>query len=431
MNICHLLYVVIIFNGAFEYRYENPSALFPTLQAVYDYSYPAVMINPGQLPLANGFILNSNGGRPYSEKELTSGGVAIQYGDGDYGLQLSWNSFGAYFYREHTFSLKAGYSIFSFLNVGVSENLYILKIAVNELSKEWRKSDTDVSLLFLPCQWLNFAFTQTGVVSYFNNKNDDILYNESSIGVLFKPGKGFSIAWNNTDTAAERVNIFAVSVNPTKFLTLKGGYCKENSSFTTAIGILAENLFISYGLRYHPFLGYSHSIGISYTIGSGIESLDYKKPLFSIEREKMNINTASLGELKSIDGLSDVSAERIILYREKIGPVTDKALVQIGLTSDEIKIIRANFYGIERASVSKDGETNPKNSKKFVKTHPRQERIKTKFQQLIKEGIQAGTAIKYSELSESVNKNEFRAKLQSDSSLSAEQKKAIERICVK
>ncbi|MCL1833648.1 MAG: helix-hairpin-helix domain-containing protein [Leptospirales bacterium] len=428
MNICHLLYAVIIFHGTFEYRTENPDALFPTLQAVYDYSSPAVMMNPAQIPLSDRFIFNSNGGRPYSEKELMSGGAAVQYGSTNYGLQIFWNSFGADFYREHTFSLKAAYSIFSFFNIGISENLYILKIAADELSKDWRKSDTDISLLFSPYQWLNFAFTQTGIVSLINEKNDDILYNESSVGVLFKPGKGFSIAWNNTDTAIERVNIFTVSINPTNFITLKGGYCKENSSFSTAMGILASDLYISYGLKYHPFLGYSHSVGISYAIGSGIESLDYKKPLFSSDREKININRATLDDLKAITGLSDVSAERIILYREKIGPVTDKALMQIGLTSDEIKIIKANVYGIERASSGKDGE---KNFKKFVKSPPRQERIKTKFQNLIKGGIQASTAIKYSELSESVNKTEFRAKLQSDNSLSSDQKKAVERICIK
>jgi len=435
MNICHLFYAIIICQGAFEYRTENPDALFPNLQAVYDYSYPAIMINPAQLPQSDRFIFNSNGGRPYSEKELMSGGMAMQYGSKNYGLQISWNSFGADFYREHTFSLKAAYSIFSFLNVGISENLYILKIATDELSEDWKRNDTDISFLFSPYQWLNFAFTQTGIASLINEnineKNSDMLYNERSFGVLFKPGKGFSIAWNNTTTAIERLNIFSVSVNPTKFITLKAGYIKENSSFSTVVGILADTLFISYGLKYHPFLGYSHSIGISYTIGSGIESLDYKKPLFATNREKININRASLDELKAMN-LSDVSAERIILYREKIGPITDKALVQIGLTSDEIKIIRANVYGIERASANKDGDTEPKkDSKKFIKTPPRQERIKTKFQQLIKEGIQASTAIKYSELSESVNKNEFRAKLQSDNSLSSDQKKSIERICLK
>ncbi|MCL1865705.1 MAG: helix-hairpin-helix domain-containing protein [Spirochaetes bacterium] len=428
MNICHIFYILIIYHGAFEYRTENPDALFPILQAVYDYSYPAVMINPAQIPLSNGFIINSNGGRPYSEKELVSGGTAIQYGSKNYGLQISWNSFGADFYREHTFSLKAAYSIFSFLNIGISENLYILKIATDELSEDWSRSDTDISFLFSPYQWLNFAFTQTGVVSYFNKKNDDILYNESSFGVLFKPGKGFSIAWNNTDTAIERVNIFTVSVNPTNFVTLKGGYCKENSSFASSIGILAKNLFISYGFRYHPFLGHSHSIGISYSISSGIESLDYKKPLFPVNREKININRASLDDLKAIAGLSELSAERIILYREKIGPVTDKALKQIGLTSDEIKIIKESVYGIEKVSSNKDGGTNPKT---FVKIPPRQERIKVKFQKLIKEGILASTAIKYSELSETVNKNDFRTKLQSDNSLNSDQKKSIERICLK
>jgi hypothetical protein len=428
MNICHLLYAIIICQGAFEYRTENPDALFPMMQAVYDYSYPAIMVNPAQLPLTGGFIFNSNGGRPYSEKELSSGGMAIQYGSGSYGLQISWNSFGADFYREHTFSLKAAYSIFAFLNIGVSENLYVLKIATDELSDDWKKYDTDVSFLFLPFSWLNFGFTQTGIASLINEKNNDMLYNESSMGVLFKPGKGFSIAWNNTDTAIERLNIFTVSINPVNFIALRAGYCKENSSFSTAMGILAKNLFISYGLRYHPFLGYSHSIGISYTIGSGIESLDYKKPLFSIEREKININTATLDDLKAISGLSDLSVERILLYREKLGPVTDKALLQIGLTSDEIKIIKANTYGIARSSSSKDGESN---FKKFVKTPPRQERIKTKFQNLIKEGIPVSTAIKYSELSESADKKEFRAKLQSDDSLNSDQKKSIERICIK
>jgi hypothetical protein len=416
----------MICHGAFEYRTGSPDSLFPLQSAIHDYTTPVVMMTPALLPFADGLLLNSSAGRPYSEEILSTAGTAIQYGSDGYGVQTSWDTFGSDFYREHIFSLKAGYSIFSFLHTGISENLYILKITADELSLERKEADTDLAVLLTPFPWLNAAFIQTGIATLISKENEDIIYPERSAGILIKPGSGFSLSWNITDTVADRANIFSAAINPVSFFSVKGGYCRENSSFAASFGILAQKFFVSYGLRYHPYLGYTHSVGITYTPDPQIETLNYGKPLFSSAEKKINIKTAGLDDLKNINGLSEKSAERIISFREKIGPVTEKSLMQIGLTGEEIGVFEDNVYGLERASRNKEGS---KDYKKFRKRPPRNERIKLKFRKLIDRGIPAFTAITYSELSEKDDNAPFHNRLQNDGALSWEQKKLIEKVC--
>jgi len=432
MKIAILLYAAMVYHSAFEYKTGDPDSLFPVQSAIHDYSSPVIMTSPALLPFAEGFLISCNAGRPYSNEILTSGGSAIQYGSEDYGMQLSWNSFGADFYRENTFSLSAGYSIFSFLNAGVSGNLLFLKIETEKFSQKILIPETGFSLLLAPLPWINAAFTQTGISSLTGKQNEEIIYPERSAGILLKPAKGFSLAWNITGTAAESVNTFSVTANPAHFLSVKGGYCRETSSLAASLGILAADFYVSYGLRYHPYLGYTHSIGLTYSPEAEIESLHYGRLLLTSPKKKININTAEPEELKTIDGLSILSAERIVLYRRKIGPVTEKALMQIGLTGEEIKIVEANVYGLERTSRNKEGAKEfSSKMKKFVKTPPRNERIKTKFRELIGRGIPAFKAITYSELSESGHKDNFHNGLWNDSALTDDQKKIIEKICSK
>ncbi len=432
MKITLLIYAALVYQGAFEYKTGDPDSLFPHQSAIHDFSSPAVMLNPALLPFADGFIANSNAGRPYSNELLTTTGLALQYGSGDFGIQSSWNSFGSDFYKENTFSLSAGYSVFSFLNAGITGNIHWLKIKIEDIYQDEQIPEAGFGILLAPLPWINAAFHQTGIVALAGKQNSEIIYPERSAGILFKPGKGFSLAWNVTETAALYANTFSAVINPAPFFSVKGGYCRENSSFSAAMGILAKDFYISYGLKFHPYLGYTHSIGITYAPESKIESLDYGKPMFRSVHKKVNINTAPFDDIKSIDGLSLRSAERIILFREKIGPITEKGLMQIGLTGDEIKNLEKNVYGLERTSRSKDG--NKKftfKKKKFIKIPPRNERIKSKFRELIDMGIPASKAINYSELSENVKRDEFLSTLFNDNSFSDEQKKIIEKVCSK
>lgn len=426
MKIGIILYSLLVFHGAFEYKSGNPGSLFPWQIAVHDCTSPAVMGTPALLPLADGLLLNSSAGRPYSEEALSTGSLTVQYGYGGYGLQGSWNSFGADFYREHTFSLMGGYSILPFLQAGISGNIYMLKIDTDELSLDEKYADTDIAFIITPFPWISGAFIQKGVISLFSRQNSSVIYPERSAGILLKPGRGFSLAWNITDTAAGKVNTFAATINPAPFFSISGGYCRENSSLAASFGVSAAELLVSYGLRFHPFLGYTHSLGITFALNLQIESLDYGKPLFRRNKKRINIKSASPDDLKEIDGLTALSAERVILYREKIGPVNEKALVQIGLTGEEIKNFESSVYGLERSGNNRGKE---KEYKKFRKKAPRRERIKHKFRSLISGGIKAYTAITYSELSESAERELFYRKLNDDSSLTDEQKKFIKTTC--
>jgi hypothetical protein len=432
MKIALILYAAMIYNGAFEYKTGDPDSLFPVQSAIHDYSSPVIMINPALLPFADGFLISSNAGRPYSNGFLTTAGSALQYATGDFGFQFAWNSFGADFYREDTFSFSAGYTLLSFLNAGITGSMHRLNIKTEEISQNEKIPEAGFGILFTPLPWISAGFHQTGIASLTKKQNSEIIFPERSAGILLKPGKGLSLAWNISETAALYANTFSAVINPAPFFSVKGGYCRENSTFAAAMGILAKNFYVSYGLKFHPYLGYTHSIGITYTTGSTIESLNYGKPLFRTVHKKININSASIDEIKNIEGLSIRSAERIILYREKIGPITEKGLMQIGLTNDEINILEDNVYGLERTSRSKEGNKNfIFKKKKFVKTPPRNERIKTRFRELISRGIPATKAIRYSELSENVNRNEFLNTLFNDNSFTDEQKKFIEKVCSK
>lgn len=431
MNIpIFIIYSAMLIHGAFEYKNAEPDSLFPVQVAIHDYSSPVIMTNPALLPFSEGLLLQSYAGRPYSNEALTAAGSAIQYGTGDYGFQLSWNSFGSDFYRENTFSLNGGYSIYPFLHTGISAKIYLLRINTEELYEFNTIPETDFAVLLTPYSWLNMSIIQSGIFSLATGQKSEVIYPERSAGVLLKPGNGFSLAWNITDTAAGMVNTFSAVVNPVTFFSVKGGYCIENSSFAASIGILSENFYVSYGLKYHPYMGYTHSIGITYTPQTKIESLHYGKPVFSSPVKKINITTAVYDDLKTIEGLSEISAQRIILYREKIGPVNGKGLMQIGLTGEEIKILEANVYGLARVSRNKNGKKDFSISrKKFVKMPPRNERIKNRFRQLIGSGIPAFKAITYSELVESGKTDEIQKALLNDNSLSEEQKKIIEKTC--
>ncbi len=425
-----ILYCVMILNGAFEYRSGNPSFLFPWQTAVQDTSCPVLTASPALLPFTGGPLFNAGASRPYSGGEIGTGSVALQYGPAEYGLQGSWNSFGSDFYREHTLSAMAGYAVFPFLSAGISENLYILKIQAEGLSLDKSFADSGFALLLNISPWFKAGLIQTNIFSMLNGKNADIIYPERSAGILLKPCRGFSLCWNITETAVERVNAFTAAVNPAPFFSVSGGYCRENSSLAASFTVSASGFFVSYGLRYHPYLGYSHSLGITCAPDRSVETLDYSRPLFRSSRKRINVKTASIEDFKEIEGLTPRSAERIVLYREKIGPVNEKALVQIGMTGDEIKSFESGVYGLER-SVQKTGSEKLKGKvfKKYVKKPPRRERIKTKFRSLIGGGIRANTAILYSELSETADTEGFNRRLNSDGSLTAEQKKFIGKIC--
>lgn len=428
MHTAILIYAAILCSAAFEYRTGDLFSLFPFQVAAQNTIWPTAVINPANLPGNGGLLLNSTAARPYSERELSAAGLFAQYSSAEYGGQLSWSSFGADFYRENIVSFKAGYRLFSFISAGISGSLYKADISLDNLEREIYAGDTDAGLLLAPCSWLGVSFMQTNIITLINKKKEDVLYPSRSAGITVKPATGFSLSWNITSTPAGIVNSFAAAANPLKYFTVQGGYSREDSSLAAAFGVMINGFAISYGLRYHQYLGYTHSAGITFAPHTITGSLDYGRTILSQPEKKRDIRSATIDDLREIDGLSPRSANRIILYRDRIGPVTEKALVQIGMSREEIAIIESNFFGLQRTAHSIDSDKKPAR-KKFLNRPPKSERIKHRFREMIASGIPSTRAITYSELCESADEETFTDTLEGDRSLTDEQKVIIKSSC--
>lgn len=426
------IYSVIILFSAFEYKGGEPASLFPFTIAAENYQIPGIYTNPLSIPVNEGLTISAYGSKPYLAKGLHSYTSGLKYSSGNYGAQFLWNSFGADFYSENRFTAGSGISVFNIISFGADVSAYKLKIDTDEESFSRTLYDTDIAAQLIPWRWLSLSVIQNCALTAFSDKNSMELYPEKSAGILLKPSGGFSISWNLTDTSADYINSFGADITPAKFLSLRGGYTPEDSRFAASVTFILNKLYISYSIASHPYLGYTHSFGITCSTDSDIETISYRKSMPEKPETKININSASDDEIKNIPELSSRSSGRIILYRIKAGPVTEKTLTQLGLDNDEIDSVKINCYGFARDQRKDkiDDEASYRNKKRKSKPYiPRKELIRERFRKMIKAGIPAATAIRYSELPGTAGRTEIESILDEDPSLTYEQKDSVRKIC--
>jgi len=427
-----LIYSMIILISAFEYSGGEPASLFPFTAAAESYSLPGIYRNPLSIKGGGGGTISACVSNPYSEENLHSYTSGVKYSKESWGLQFLGHSFGTDFYRENRFSAAAGFSPLKLLNTGLSVSAYKLDIDADEENSSRTMYDCDMGGEITPFHIVTIAFMQNCVSAAALDKNKYELYPERSAGVLLKPCPGFTLSWNITDTAAGYINSYNAGISPAAFIHLRAGYTMEDTRFAASLTILLKHLSATYSLSSHPYLGYTHSFGITLSSDSEIETIRYRTPAIFTHDKKININSAPHEEMKNISGLSEISAERIILYRTKIGPISEKALRSIGLNNDEINSVKRNCYGLARNPHIKDDDSfnnKPRGKTKFL-ISPK-ERIRDRFRIMIKQGIPASTAIRYSELPESARRNDIESVLEDDITLTEEQKDIIRKICAK
>ena len=427
--------------SAFEYKNTNPESLFPFSCAANFNGSPVLSQNILSINSYEGFGLTFNTGRPYSDENLSTYFAGAKYSSENYGFQIHYSSFGSYFYKENSYSISTAYKFINIINTGLSYNKYQISIQTDDISLNKNFRDIDFAIALMPCNFFTLAFTQNSLLTEFNSKNKKEIFPEKSGGIILTPAKGFALTWNITDTSAGYINSFTASIIPLGNIVIKAGYTPEDSRIAASISIGIKNFTISYLLGFHPYLGYSHNFGITF-VPFNYENknyIEFRSPPESSINKDININKATFEELQKIPEVSTTSCKRIISYREKIGPLTEKSLIQIGLSREEINSIKKYCYGFERdqnhGQESLPESSQSKENKK--KTAPKKnhisskEIIKEKFRLLIEAGIPATSAIKYSELSLSKGHINFETALNSDKSLSEEQKETIRNICLK
>lgn len=427
--------LISVLNGAFEYRENTPSLLFPYRYASDDIESGNRTL-PSYLPFYNYSYLSGAYSRPYSLGDLESHTLRCGQGFDHIAYQASWSRFGIREYREETFETNFGFRPVRWISAGFGVINYRMNIDMPESVNRYSLYDYHASCTIIPFEWLGLSVLQENISSLFHEDNRDMLHPNSSAGISLRPVPGLTFSWNINRTYYDYINSIALSANLMKCLNLKLGYSHETTTYAFSTGLAFNNITVSYGMRYHSYLGMTHCFEVTLTTGNpGYHELNYSarnfRSYFPTLMKKEDINTCTADHLKSLDFLSPVQIEGIIRYRKYIGPVTAKGLLQAGLKPNEIELLKQHVRGIT------DDRDEEENRKKYVKqpTRKRNSRIssmkrqKKIFTKLLTAGVKAGTALKLSSLAIGDDRQALLSEINAIDSINDEKRRKILSIC--
>lgn len=423
--------------ASFEYTDTNPASLFPYYTAASDSLPLGNLSNPAYLPLYKTYYINADYGRPYWMEELDSGNIRIGRGFESFALQASWNRFGIDEYRENIFTGSMGYMPWKFLSVGVGVSHYRIDLDTYAASYSYGLTDFSASALVIPIKWLNLSYTYTNIYSAFKKERRDIAYPAWSAGLSVSPVKGISFIWNTNRHYYDYINTFCVSASLLPFLNMRAGYSRETSSYSAAVIIRYKHLMVSYGLSHHSYLGLTHKLGITLSGNASLsfEPVNYNKRLISETLpagfKRIDINNCTFDELIDSEIFPEIICERIIKYRKLIGPVTEKALIQIGLTPAEVNSAGEKIKGLAKEGHENYPDNKEKNegkktrSKRFISIENRQ----ILFKRLLEEGLSATEALRITNLARYKSHGELIAEIRKCDDIPDEKKNKIIKTC--
>jgi len=418
------------FVGAFEYRPTPPVDLFPYSLAVRDETALGQYIPAHYAPLVPGASVSSSISRPYSIEGLSARHISVVIPLRPLGLSAAWKSFGTSGYMENTFTASAGLAPFKALSFGLGANCYSLKIHGGGIDTDKNFFDLSAGLLLRPVSWLEAAAFADNIRSFFGDTDSFYIRKNYGAGIKLKPFQGLSLIYNTGKDYSGYLNSLSVTAHILPFLSVSCGYARETMTWSGALSAVFKKVSASYGIRLHPYLGVTHIVGLSLNVSvEKFPSIKYSHGGEGGEEEenikKININTCSNEEIKAIPVIDSVHAERIIRYREQIGPVSEKALAQLGLNAREIVNLQKYVFGLAEDKREKAEKiSTPKKSVPAKKN-------KNLFMLLVEEvGLSPVQAMELCEAANKGGREGFRKKLQSMPLGDAEKKEA-EAVCAR
>ena len=413
-----------------------PGQLFPFPSAVMPVNRDTVLCSPGLTGEINGGIFSASYARPYGIEGLDADYLRSGFGGNGLGVSAGVERFGIDAYREDRASVSAGYArqTFSFGAEGFAKR-YTLS---TEIRNRYTMYDANVHGIVSPLPFFRLGVRQDCIESIFDRERRDILWPGTSLGIGGAPMRGVFIAWNYYRSDLGGINSYSVTVNLLPRLSLSAGYAREISSYSLSSSLVVKNIVISYGLSYHAYLGATHRAGFSIATGSAlfdpVNTPDRRIDPDIDEGVTVDIENCTADELRAISGLEDTHAERIVKWREIMGPVTEKALAQIGCSRKEIDVVIAHSTGLsEEEEKDSDGGkdfSGKKNwkapaKKSFVKKTSK----KALFIRLVEAGIPAAKALRISDVAMAKSVRDAAAFIESSKDLTPEEKKKARVVC--
>lgn len=426
IHIAITVYLATTAIGAFDYRENSPSSLVPLYQATVDASLPDSVSNPAYLPMIKYPYLHFSGCNPYTLDELYSSTLSAGYGIKGFAIQAVWNRFGFEQYLENIAQVNVGFRPVKYVSLGTGVLYYNLAINTIEVSTMIHQVDGRFSILITPFEWIDLSFQHENIGSLFIKKRRDILFPGWCAGAAVKPIKGLTLLYNLNKTAHGYVNSIAASANVLKYFSIKVGYSRETFTYSAGLTFIYKYIAVSYGLKYHPQLGITHSVGITLAPQEiSIDCISYSSMLSRARdmqnMKKIDISTCSFERLCDIPNMDPLHAERIIKYRNTIGPVTRDSMIQIGMSEQEVDRISAHFTSLKASSANNKHVVSAKNY--F------ENRQKSLFKKFLSLGLSSSTALELAELAGSGQKESLIKKINSLSGINQDIKNKIRDIC--
>lgn len=306
--------------------------------------------NPAYLPFTQSFFGEINYSNPYGISDLYNYSIQTAYTYKKYAISSRWERYGISEYLEDKFELLFAYRFPEYFSCGYTARLYKLQINSPDSKFKHNLIDNDISLIFYPTNFLIFGIFQKNYISLIKKEQEDLLPSSTIFGVSFSPAQGIHFSWNHNKSYYANINTYQFSVDLLPGFNITTAYSKETSTYGFSTKFIFSKLSFSYLFNYHTFLGTTHIFAINWHRKKiSYQPIQYNRPHKEIHAlPKVNINNCSFSDLLDLPGINKVYALRIIKYKKIFGPITLKALIQIGLNIKEITTLKHHITGLKK-----------------------------------------------------------------------------------
>lgn len=416
--------------AAFEYRESSPASLFPAGAAIQDPSLPDTVSNPALFPFVGFGYLSCAGSRPYSLEAMSSWTVRAGFGGNTAAVQGAWSRFGIEGYHEQIFVIAGGIrpsSVFSFGAGATWSTVTINTDGVGSFRGIW---DGSVAAVVEPFIWLRLAFSQDNIVSMLLRSRRDLACPQWNAGIALMPVDGLDICYGMSGTAFGYMNSVSVSARIFPFLSVAAGYQHETGTGSGAVTMLWGRAAVSYGFRYHPVLGMTHSLSVTLTFRSrtfaslreGRRNRERPDPA-----SRIDISRCDEDSLRKIPVITPEIRGLIMDHRRRNVPLTVSALRGLGMSDGDVERLHDYAYGLEEeprpADRGRDGKQWRGDFRKKLELR------RDLFGKLLKLGIKATGAVRISDLAARGKRADLKKEIDSLSGFTDRQRKGIRDLC--
>ena len=433
MNKILLLFLILSSNllASFEYSSSYPNLLFPHSVATLHSSVISGYSNIAQVSLVESSSLSSSSEQVIGIDNIINRTSSLTIYRSPFSFAMNYHTFGIKEYQEDSLTVGIGSKWLRYLSLGFSYNIYKISSHIEDISIDEYINDISFSCIFSPFEFLEFAFIDKNIYSQISQRNQSFISPLWSGGVSLKFTKGIWSDLNYCSTAFGHITTIDVSINLLSSLSIKGGYAFETKSYSASLSILVNKATVSYGFKLHPYLGASHSIGLTLTFNpQNYKAISYT-PMTTkarkIESMRIDISTATTKQLMEIPQLTEEHIYNIIAYRKIIAPISKNSLYQIGLSKVEIKTLLLNSYGYKlkkKFSPKKRKHIKFKRKRKFINTT-------NLFKDLIISQCPPTIALKICQLAVKHNSGKIKKLIKKSSKINSTKKIALLKICKK